>query len=127
MLPSTTIDFSVTGEILQFGNAEKNILAYWKQINAFETSNKLSKDRPRYTFYDGPPFATSLPHIGHILAGTIKDTVTRWAYQTGHHVEHCHGLPVEHKIDKMHDIKDPEDVAKTGIATYNNYCRQIVM
>jgi len=45
--PSTTTDFSVSGETLQFGNNEKNILAYWKQINAFETSNKLSKDRPK--------------------------------------------------------------------------------
>lgn len=53
----------------------------------------------RYTFYDGPPFATGLPHYGHILAGTIKDVVTRWAHQTGYHVERrfgwdCHGLPV---------------------------------
>ena len=45
--PSSTTDFSVSGETLQFGNNEKNILTYWKQINAFETSNKLSKDRPR--------------------------------------------------------------------------------
>ncbi len=44
---STTIDFSVADETLQFGNNEKNILAYWKQIKAFETSNKLSKDRPK--------------------------------------------------------------------------------
>ncbi|CAF4295851.1 unnamed protein product, partial [Adineta steineri] len=111
---------------------EKDILAYWKQINAFETSNKLSKDRPRYTFYDGPPFATGLPHYGHILAGTIKDTVTRWAYQTGHYVERrfgwdCHGLPVEYEIDKTLGIKGPEDVAKMGIATYNDHCRKIVM
>lgn len=53
----------------------------------------------RFTFYDGPPFATGLPHYGHILAGTIKDVVTRWAHQTGHHVERrfgwdTHGLPV---------------------------------
>ena len=53
----------------------------------------------RYTFYDGPPFATGLPHYGHILAGTIKDVVTRWAHQSGFHVERrfgwdCHGLPV---------------------------------
>ncbi|UJR12101.1 hypothetical protein I4U23_016279 [Adineta vaga] len=128
----TLIDFSVSGETLQFGNNEKNILAYWKQINAFETSNKLSKDRPKYTFYDGPPFATGLPHYGHILAGTIKDTVTRWAYQTGHHVERrfgwdCHGIPVEYEIDKKFGIKGPEDVAKMGIATYNNHCREIVM
>lgn len=54
---------------------------------------------PRYSFYDGPPFATGLPHYGHILAGTIKDIVTRYAYQNGFHVERrfgwdCHGLPV---------------------------------
>ncbi len=45
--PSATNDFSVSGETLQFGNNETNILAYWKQIKAFETSNKLSKDRPK--------------------------------------------------------------------------------
>lgn len=87
----STLDFSLSGETIQFGDNEKAILAYWKQINAFEISNKLSKDRPKYTFYDGPPFATGLPHYGHILAGTIKDTVTRWAYQTGHHVERRFG------------------------------------
>lgn len=53
----------------------------------------------RYTFYDGPPFATGLPHYGHILAGTIKDIVTRFAHQSGFHVDRrfgwdCHGLPV---------------------------------
>jgi hypothetical protein len=45
--PSTTKEFSVSGETLQFGSNETNILAYWKEINAFETSNKLSKDRPK--------------------------------------------------------------------------------
>lgn len=53
----------------------------------------------RFTFYDGPPFATGLPHYGHILAGTIKDIVTRFAHQSGFHVDRrfgwdCHGLPV---------------------------------
>ena len=54
---------------------------------------------PRYSFYDGPPFATGLPHYGHILAGTIKDVVTRYAHQSGFHVDRrfgwdCHGLPI---------------------------------
>jgi hypothetical protein len=44
---SVTTNFSVSGETLQFGSNEKDILAYWKQINAFETSNRLSKDRPK--------------------------------------------------------------------------------
>jgi isoleucyl-tRNA synthetase len=86
----------------------------------------------RYTFYDGPPFATGLPHYGHILAGTIKDIVTRYAHQQGYHVERrfgwdCHGLPVEYEIDKNLGIKGPEDVEKMGIEAYNNECRKIVM
>ena len=32
----------------------------------------MTKDKPLYTFYDGPPFATGTPHYGHIAAGTIK-------------------------------------------------------
>ncbi len=68
-------------------------------------TEQLSCGKPIFTFYDGPPFATGLPHYGHILAGTIKDTVTRYAHQTGHHVERrfgwdCHGLPVEYEIDQ---------------------------
>ncbi|CAF4446091.1 unnamed protein product [Rotaria sp. Silwood2] len=129
---SSPIEFSVSHETLQFGNNENNILAFWKQINAFETSNRLSKDRPKCIFYDGPPFVTGPPHYGHILTGTIKDALTRWAYQTGHHVERrfgwdCHGLALEYKIDKILNIKGPDDVAKIGIAAYNNYCRQFFM
>ena len=55
-----------------FPAEEEKILELWKKLDAFRTSLKQSKDRPRYTFYDGPPFATGLPHYGHILAGTIK-------------------------------------------------------
>lgn len=51
---------------------EEKVIELWKDLDAFQTSLKLSKGRPKYTFYDGPPFATGLPHYGHILAGTIK-------------------------------------------------------
>ena len=55
-----------------FPKEEERILELWKKLDAFQNCLKQSKDRPRYTFYDGPPFATGLPHYGHILAGTIK-------------------------------------------------------
>jgi isoleucyl-tRNA synthetase len=92
-----------------FPSEEEKILAYWDTINAFHRCMELSQSRPRFTFYDGPPFATGLPHYGHILAATIKDTVLRYAYQKGFHVERrfgwdCHGLPVEHEIDKKLNI-----------------------
>lgn len=103
-----------------------------------------------FSFYDGPPFATGLPHYGHLLLGTIKvgpqisavvsmlislyyqDMVTRYAYSSGHHVERrfgwdTHGLPVEHQIDKALGITSKDDVMKMGIPAYNAECRQIVL
>ena len=55
-----------------FPKEEEKVLAFWREIDAFRTSLKLSEGRPEYSFYDGPPFATGLPHYGHLLAGTIK-------------------------------------------------------
>uniref|UniRef100_A0A8C7GH64 Isoleucine--tRNA ligase, cytoplasmic n=1 Tax=Oncorhynchus kisutch TaxID=8019 RepID=A0A8C7GH64_ONCKI len=86
-------------ESIHFPSEEKRILQLWKDKDCFQECLKQSKNRPKYTFYDGPPFATGLPHYGHILAGTIKDIVTRFAHQSGFHVDRrfgwdCHGLPV---------------------------------
>jgi isoleucyl-tRNA synthetase len=58
--------------VFNFPAEEEKIIQYWREIDAFQTSLKLSQGRKPYTFYDGPPFATGLPHYGHILAGTIK-------------------------------------------------------
>ncbi|CAG8601089.1 3576_t:CDS:10, partial [Paraglomus occultum] len=115
-----------------FPKEEEKILKFWQEIDAFKTQLKLSEGRPPYSFYDGPPFATGLPHYGHLLAGTIKDIVTRYATQTGHHVERrfgwdCHGLPVEYEIDGRLNIKGKDDVLKMGIDKYNAECRSIVM
>lgn len=135
-----------------FPKEEEKVLAFWREINAFQTSLKLSERRPEYKFYDGPPFATGLPHYGHLLAGTIKaclscwitgienllnytrtqDIVTRHAHVSGFHVTRrfgwdTHGLPVEHIIDKELKITGKEDVMKIGIAKYNEACRNTVM
>ncbi|KAG5488990.1 hypothetical protein JIQ42_00610 [Leishmania sp. Namibia] len=118
-------------DVLNFAQMEEEILAMWREKDCFRTSMKLSEGRKPFSFYDGPPFATGLPHYGHILAGTIKDMVTRFAYQTNHHVVRrfgwdCHGLPVEYEIDKMLGIKTSHDVAKLGIDKYNAECKKIV-
>ncbi|KAI5172012.1 isoleucyl-tRNA synthetase [Nematocida sp. LUAm3] len=115
-----------------FSKEEEKILKYWKEIDAFNMSMELSKGRKEFSFYDGPPFATGLPHYGHILAGTIKDTITRFFYQQGHYIERrfgwdCHGLPIEYEIDKIYGIKTKKDVEDIGVAKYNEYCKNIVM
>ncbi|KAJ3759130.1 tRNA synthetases class I-domain-containing protein [Lentinula raphanica] len=115
-----------------FPEEEEKIIAFWREIDAFQTSLKLSEGRPEYTFFDGPPFATGLPHYGHLLAGTIKDIVTRHAASSGFHVPRrfgwdTHGLPVEHEIDKKFGITGKADVMAMGIDKYNAECRSIVM
>eukprot|EP00796_Vickermania_ingenoplastis_P006739 gene6739-4833_t len=117
---------------MNFCKMEEEVLKMWTEKDAFKTSVKLSEGRKPFSFYDGPPFATGLPHYGHILAGTIKDMVCRFAYQTGHHVDprfgwDCHGLPIEFEIDKTLGIKTSHDVLAYGIDNYNEECRRIVM
>lgn len=118
---------------IDFAKAEEEVCKKWKDENTFKTQNRLSEERgdEEYTFYDGPPFATGLPHYGHILAGTIKDVVTRYAAMTGKTVERragwdCHGLPVEYEIDQMLNITHRDQVLEMGIDKYNETCRSIV-
>lgn len=117
---------------LNFSAEEVETLQFWDEVDAFGEQLRRTEGLPEYVFYDGPPFATGLPHYGHLLAGTIKDVVTRWASSTGHHVNRrfgwdCHGLPVEHEIDKSLGIKTRDDVLAMGIGKYNETCRGIVM
>lgn len=109
---------------------EESILKYWDDHKIFEQTLK-PEGKKTYSFYDGPPFATGLPHYGHILAGVLKDVVPRYWTMKGYVVPRrfgwdCHGLPVEYEINKAHKIESSKDVLKMGVANYNNACRSIV-
>jgi isoleucyl-tRNA synthetase len=119
---------------MDFSKMEEEINERWKEKEVFKFQNKLSQERGDkvYTFYDGPPFATGLPHYGHILAGTIKDVVTRFACMNGCQVDRragwdCHGLPVEYEMDQILGVKHRQDVLDMGIDVYNAHCRSIVL
>ena len=82
-----------------FPRIEEEVLERWKQRRAFERSIEQRSPERSFSFYDGPPFATGLPHYGHLLVGTIKDVVARYETMRGCRVERrfgwdCHGLPV---------------------------------
>ena len=111
--------------------AELEIAQFWRQEKVFQQSLRQTADLPAYIFYDGPPFATGLPHHGHFVASTIKDVVPRYWTMQGYHVMRrfgwdCHGLPIEYEIDKKLGMNTQEAVAKLGIAGYNQECRSIV-
>ncbi|MDA9832889.1 isoleucine--tRNA ligase [Gammaproteobacteria bacterium] len=115
-----------------FVSMEKAILEFWKTHAVFEKTLEQNKDNASFIFYDGPPFATGLPHHGHLLASTIKDIIPRYQTMNGYHVPRrfgwdCHGLPIEHEINKQFGQSTGEIVSEHGLAHYNNACRQIIM
>lgn len=110
---------------------EKKILKFWQKEDIFAKSIKLKKDKPFFSFYDGPPFASGLPHYGHILASTIKDTVLRYWAMRGHRIFwrvgwDCHGLPVENYVENKFNLKNKKDIEKFGIDKFNKESRKSV-
>ncbi|KAF2030661.1 hypothetical protein EK21DRAFT_111752 [Setomelanomma holmii] len=117
---------------IDFPKEEERILARWKETDAFLRQVELSKGKEPYTFYDGPPFATGMPHYGHLLASTIKDIIPRYWSMKGRYVERrfgwdTHGVPIEYEIDKELGMSGRDAVRELGIAKYNEKCRAIVM
>ena len=119
------------GDNYSFVEAEHAILAFWEDQQIFQRSLEQTRNATPYIFYDGPPFATGLPHHGHLVGSILKDVVPRYFTMKGFHVQRkfgwdCHGLPIEHEIDKSLGISSREAVAKLGIKAYNDECRSIV-
>ncbi|MDE9482438.1 isoleucine--tRNA ligase [Xenorhabdus bovienii] len=124
-------DKKESGSAFSFVDAENNVLKFWEKQDIFQKTLKKTENNQAYVFYDGPPFATGLPHHGHLVASTIKDVVPRYFTMKGYYIQRrfgwdCHGLPIEHEIDKSLGMSAQETVAKIGIAGYNNECRKIV-
>ncbi|MBP9718523.1 class I tRNA ligase family protein [Candidatus Gracilibacteria bacterium] len=114
-----------------FPELEHEILAFWEKENIFEKSVKNRKGKPKFVFFDGPPFANGLPHYGHILASSLKDAVTRYWTMKGYYVPRvngwdCHGLPVEYEIEKELKLSGRKDIEKMGVEVFNNACRESV-
>lgn len=115
-----------------FDEREKAILIFWEENHLFEKSVKNREGCPLFNFYDGPPFATGLPHYGHLLTGTIKDVVLRYKTMKGFYVPRrfgwdCHGLPVENEIEKSYGLSGAAAIEQFGIDRFNEACRSIVL
>ncbi|KIG11935.1 Isoleucyl-tRNA synthetase [Enhygromyxa salina] len=88
--------------------------------------------KPTFVFFDGPPFATGLPHYGHLLAGTIKDVVPRYWAMNGYAVERrfgwdCHGLPIESLVEDELDVHGRAEIEALGVPKFNAACRAGVL
>ncbi len=115
-----------------FPELEKEVLALWDQDKPFEKSISSKNEEDSFVFYDGPPFATGLPHYGHLLAGTIKDIIPRYWSMKGKHVPRrfgwdCHGLPIESLIQNELGLSGVSEIIDHGIDNFNEACRSSVL
>jgi len=116
----------------EINEIELEILKSWNKNKTFEKSlDKTKKGKP-YIFYDGPPFATGLPHYGHLLASILKDVFPRFFTMQGRYVKRnwgwdCHGLPVESVVEKELNLKSKDEIEKMGVKKFNDVCRSKVL
>jgi len=111
---------------------EENITKFWEKNKTFEKSVEERSGDKEYIFYDGPPFATGVPHHGHILGLTVKDLFPRYYTMKGYKVDRkwgwdCHGLPVENIVEKELGIKNKKEIETMGITKFNDEARSKVL
>lgn len=114
---------------------EEAMQRFWDEHDIFKKSLETpagGKPVGDFVFYDGPPFATGLPHYGHILASAIKDAIPRFWTMNGYHVRRqwgwdCHGLPLENLIEKKLGLATKRDIEEYGVQNFNEAAREAVM
>ena len=124
--------FKSVSNKVAFPKMEEEILSFWEKDGTFKKSLKKNEGKERYKFYDGPPFATGLPHYGHLLAGTIKDIVPRYQTMRGKYVERrfgwdTHGLPIEALAQEALGVAGAPEIKKLGVDKFNEQCRSMVL
>ena len=118
---------------LNLPKLEHEVLKFWDKTKAFETSVNQRDPNQSYVFYDGPPFATGLPHYGHILSSTTKDVIPRYWTMKGFRVERvwgwdCHGIPIENIVEKELNLKGGKKAIEAmGIGKFNAACRSAIL
>jgi isoleucyl-tRNA synthetase len=120
---------NIKGKISQ---QEEEILKFWEYNKIFEKSVKKKSPKGDYVFYDGPPFATGLPHYGHIVGSIMKDVVPRYQTMKGYKVERkwgwdCHGLPIENIVEKEMGSQSKKDIEDLGVDKFNQLCRTKIL
>lgn len=115
-----------------FSEQELEVLKFWNEQNVFEKSLEQTKDSKPFVFYDGPPFATGVPHFGHLLISAVKDAFGRYQTMKGNSVRRvwgwdCHGLPIENIVEAKLGISGKKQIEEIGVEKFNAACRENVL
>ncbi len=86
----------------------------WQEKKLYQKIREACAGRPRFVLHDGPPYANGDIHIGHAVNKILKDIIVRSRTLAGFDAPYvpgwdCHGLPIEHQIEKQHGKAIPAD------------------
>lgn len=111
---------------------EEETIQYWKEHDIFKKSIELRPADKRWTFLDGPPFVTGMPHYGSLLSSLPKDLFGRFWTMKGFRVRRVwgwdgHGLPIENKVENKLEIQSKKDIEeKVGVKKFIEECKAYV-
>jgi isoleucyl-tRNA synthetase len=116
---------------LNFVEREKEILKFWQDNRIFQKTVEKGRDAEPFTFYDGPPTANGMPHIGHILTRCIKDLFPRYKTMQGYNVLRIagwdtHGLPVELEVERHLGLDGKQQIEGYGVEPFIRECKESV-
>ncbi len=111
---------------------EEAVLEFWERERIFEKSLAKPSPKGEFVIYDGPPFATGLPHSGSLLASVSKDLIPRYKTMRGYRVRRrwgwdTHGLPIESLVEKKLGLKNKKEIIALGIEKFNETARAMVL
>ncbi len=141
---SKTTHFKKVDSSKPLPSVEEEVLKFWEENKIFEKSveNRKTKnplgppskkgENNLYSFYDGPPFATGLPHYGHIVGSLMKDVIPRYWTMKGKYIPRkwgwdCHGLPIENIVEKEMGSRTKKEIEELGVDKFNELCRSKVL
>ncbi|MBR6253111.1 MAG: isoleucine--tRNA ligase [Clostridia bacterium] len=114
-----------------FVGMEREVAKVWKEKDVIKKNFDMNKGERYFTFYDGPPTANGMPHVGHIETRVMKDIIPRYKVMKGYHVDRkagwdTHGLPVELEIEKKLGISGKEQIEEYGVEKFVKECKESV-
>jgi isoleucyl-tRNA synthetase len=110
-----------------FPRLELQVLERWKERGIFEKSLAKPSPEGEFVFFEGPPTANNVPHVGHVVTRVVKDLFPRYRTMRGYHVARkagwdTHGLAVEIEVEKRLGFSGKQQIEAYGIAEFNQAC-----
>ena len=114
-----------------FAKMEQKVQENWKKNNIIKKNLDMNKGKRYFVFYDGPPTANGMPHVGHVETRVMKDIIPRYKVMKGYYVPRkagwdTHGLPVELEIEKKLGISGKEQIEEYGVEKFVKECKDSV-